>query len=134
VKGRGKRIFRRVLSSDPIHQRYNLGLECGHRLEWVTLGKRKACRYCELIADFAQQRPAEYNLLVRLLRKIPMDDRADVLLGWVRDINNAEFLMKLGTGAPYCLYLAEGPSSYPLSKYLAEDDEDQDAVGNEWKT
>jgi len=125
----GKRIFRRVLSADPVHQRYNLGLECGHRLEWVTLAKRKACRYCEHIANFAQQRPAEYNMLVRLLDKIPMDDRANVMLEWIRDLDNAVSLMKRGIDAFYSLVLSESSGSYPLMKYLFDDDdESQNAI------
>src|SRR5262249_41144068 len=92
-----KRIFRRVLSADPIDRRCtNLGLECGHRLEWVTLAKRKACPFCEYIAEFAQRRPADYNTLARLLHKIPMDDRANVIVEWVREIDNALVLMKRG--------------------------------------
>src|SRR6516164_8316072 len=114
-----KRIFRRVLSADPIHQRFNLGLECGHRLEWVTLGKRKACPFCEYIADFAVRRPWDYNRLVRLLHKIPMDDRADVMVEWARQFDNAFELWKRGVDVFHSVALVEGPGSYPLSKYLA---------------
>ena len=127
-----KRIFRRVLSADPIHQRFNLGLECGHRLEWVTLAKRKACPFCEYIAEFAQRRPDTYNMLVRLLNKIPMDDRANVMVEWVRACDNALVLYMRGIDAFHTLTLAEEPSSYPLSKYFAEDDEDYEAIGSNW--
>jgi hypothetical protein len=130
-----KRIFRRVVSADPIHQRFNLGLECGHRLEWATLAKRKACRFCEYIADFAQRRPGDYKTLVRLLRKIPMDDRANVTVEWIRQIDNALVLMKRGVDGVdscYSLLLEEEPGSYHLSKYLAEDDDDYEAIGSKW--
>lgn len=130
--GSRKRIFRRVLSVDPIHQRFNLGLECGHRLEWVTLGKKKACPFCECIAGFAGQQPAFYNTLVRLLQKIPMDDRANVIVEWICQIVNGEEIWKRGVGADYSLALAQEPTSYPLVKYLAEDDEGYEAIGSNW--
>ena len=128
-----KRIFRRVLSADPIDRRCtNLGLECGHRLEWVMLAKRKACPFCEYIAEFAQRRPADYNRLARLLHRIPMDDRANVMVEWVREIDNALVLMQRGIDAFYSLPLVEEPGIYPLSKYLAEDDEDYESIGSNW--
>ena len=129
---KGKRIFRKVLSADPILNRFNLGLECGHRLEWVTLAKRKACRYCELIANFAHRRPRDYNMLVRLLNKIPMDDRANVMLEWIRDLESAISLMDRGIDVFHSLAFSEGSGSYPLSKYLDDDDDSEDGIGSKW--
>ncbi len=96
------------------------------------LGKRKACPFCECIADFAQRRPTFHNMLVRLLQKIPMDDRANVVVEWVRDIDNALVLNMRGIDAFHSLALAEGSGSYPLSRYLEEDDEDKEPIGSDW--
>jgi hypothetical protein len=40
--------------------------------------------------------------------------------------------MKRGIDVFYGLHLVEEPGNYPLSKYLAEDDEDYETIGSNW--
>jgi hypothetical protein len=40
--------------------------------------------------------------------------------------------MQRGIDAFYSLPLVEEPGIYPLSKYLAEDDEDYESIGSNW--
>lgn len=129
----GKHIFRRVLSVDYDYytNRYNLGLECGHRLEGVPLAKRKACPHCKVIEQYANLHPVFYDVLVNRLHRIPMDDRANVMVEWVRHLTNSHWLFSRGIHFAQALALSQEPSSYPLLTFL-QNEEGDEAIGSPW--
>lgn len=107
-------------------RRWNLGLECGHTLEWVyverRMPQRKHCHWCEGISAFALRRPGDYASLMALAGKIPPEDRACALLGWITHCMRADLFQLKVPELDYgiALRITEEPALYPLP--LDDDD------------
>lgn len=106
--------------------RWDLDLECGHRLEWILVKrpfpKRKRCEYCEGIKEFATDHPGDYSTLLDLSHMIPLEDRPQAMVEWVSHICRAiELYRKIpGLDTGIAMRLADRGGSYPLP--LSEDD------------
>lgn len=100
--------------------RFHLDLACGHRLEWVYVGKtlpaRKRCWLCEYVQHFANSRPSDYAYLLECSASVPHEDRANALFGWVVHCLQADDLRHkipgLDLAVAFRLTEREGP--YPL--------------------
>jgi hypothetical protein len=125
-----RRIFRKVVGI----QEWNgsrthsvLTLECGHWTETHAnkrIPQKKACCACELIAAFRDFHPGEYQVLLRLLRRVPLDDAPQALLNWVIHLHEMQLLETQvpGLSIKARLLLTQEPTSYPLARYLGDDD------------
>jgi hypothetical protein len=95
-------------------------LACGHRLEWVYVGKtlpaRKRCWQCEYIQQFATARPSDYAYLLQRSTKVPHEDRPTVLFGWIVHCLKADELCRKipGLDVGVALRLTETSGAYPL--------------------
>jgi hypothetical protein len=121
-------ILRKVINAEQ-HVPYNgwaLDLECGHRLEWVRVGRRfparKRCQACELVQTYAATRPRTYCGLLELALKVPAEDRPRTMVEWVSHCLRAEELLRKipGLDDGIALSLTEGDGAYPLP--LHDDD------------
>jgi hypothetical protein len=125
-----RRIFRKVVGIQEWNgsRKYSvLTLECGHSTEIIRnsrIPQKKACRACELIAGFRERDPGNYQLLLRSLRHVPPDDAPQALLGWVLHVCKMHRLKTQvpGLSIKALLLLTQQPTTYPLARYLDDDD------------
>lgn len=100
--------------------RFHLDLACGHRLEWVAVGRkmpvRKHCWQCEFIQNFANAHPRSYTELLQLLTRVPQEDRANALFDWISHCLKAKELCRKipGLDSGIALRLADNCGAYPL--------------------
>jgi hypothetical protein len=97
-----------------------LTLGCGHRLEWVKVGRRlparKRCQACEFVQGYAATRPVVYSSLLELSSSVPPADRPRALLEWVSHFLRAEDLARRipGLDGGLALCLADVGGAYPV--------------------
>jgi hypothetical protein len=100
--------------------RFYVDLACGHRLEWVYIGKtmpaRKRCWKCEYVQNFANARPSDYDYLLERSATVPHEDRPNVLFGWIVHCMKAYDMCRRmpGLDVGIALRLTEGQAPYPL--------------------
>jgi len=100
--------------------RFHLDLACGHRLEWVYVGKkmpaRKHCWQCEYIKNFADAKPSDYACLLQRSASVPPEDRSNALFGWiVHCLKAVDLCHKIpGLDPGIALDLTDSGGSYPL--------------------
>ena len=132
-----RRIFRKVVGIQEWNgsRTYSvLTLECGHSTEIIRnnrIPQKKACRACEVIADFQDRSPKDYQSLLRLLRHVPPDDAPQALLNWVVHMHEMQLLETQlpGLSLKAQLLLTQQPTSYPLARYLDDDDLNDKVTG-----
>jgi hypothetical protein len=115
-------ILRRVINAEQHapYNRWDLDLECGHRLEWVQVGrrlpKRKHCQACELVESYAATRPHNYAGLLELSLKVPPEDRPRAMVEWILHCVRAEVLQRKmpGLDGDIALCLTDRGGAYPL--------------------
>ena len=128
-------ILRQIIATEDISCcRVTLKLECGHEVGPIPAREqpkfRKRCKECELIATFRTQSPGDYDFLLNRLRKVPMDDRAAILVQWIVQVRDANALFGKGLSSMQAMSLAEKPSRYSLTAHLCCDDDE--GPNDEW--
>jgi hypothetical protein len=116
-------ILRAVINAEQRvpYNAWDLDLDCGHRLEWVRVGRRfpkkKRCEACEVLQAFAERRSEDYSKLLRMSCKVPLDDRPRALFEWVCQIARHFDLQSRipDLDSRIALDLAQMPGTYPLS-------------------
>lgn len=121
-------ILRKVINAEQHvpYTRWDLDLECGHRLEWVRVGRqfprKKRCQACEVVQTYSATRPSVYSSLLELASMVPPEDQPRAILEWISHFLRAEELVRripdLDGGIALCL--ADMGGAYPLP--LHDDD------------
>jgi hypothetical protein len=119
-----------LVVSDPTAFQYGLRPSGRSLFLLLPLGEEGAEALGHRVVDTAaldvlQQQVAQvFNVLVNRLHKIPMDDRANVMVEWVQHLTYAYPFNSKGISPISALALSQGPGSYPLSTYLLDSDDD----------